>query len=240
MAPIPLETLAAQVVKCSNHAGNHPPWDKLAAWSVELVYLNAQDDPNVTPALVEECAREHTLANGTRVPGVAVGLYFIVPRDQHASSAAAYAAGQAFARRCSARVTELGGTTRIAAVMFDNEKAPLDFQRGLCDEWDRLRPFRPTLWSVEPIQDGTQNDYNKMLRRAGAAPGSRRVTIQCYGGGMQPYRPIDCVDYLTVRGVPRELLNVTLDPAQPAATVAQGYAAGTKGAVLFETGRMAA
>lgn len=219
-----LDALAVQVVACADFPGNRP-YGVAKPWGATALYFNP-DDPLFRvdgAAILNEAAKPET-------GGYFPCIYFVVPRGGD---------GRAFAEKCSAKVTALGGSPHVAAVLFDNEKVPLDFQRAYMDRWDELRPWRPTIYSVEPFQDATQNDYFRMLRRNNATgTRCRKVTHQDYFGGMQPQKPNDVADYLRVRGVPDDDLCPTIDPAQPASYIASAAACGQRGLVLFEAGRI--
>jgi hypothetical protein len=160
--------------------------------------------------------------------GVAFCIWVGVPRTT--------SGGKAFAQAVSAKVESYGGMKRVDAVMFDNEKTPLGFQDEYVAEWDRIRPFRPTLYSVEPFQDSTQNRYAAMVHRNDLAAGVRKVTFQCYQGGMQPLKPRDVYHYLS--GLLRdEDLCPTIDPAQPGPYIASAAACGLVGLMLFSAER---
>jgi hypothetical protein len=227
-----LDELAVQVVNCADFAGNHPPYDKLTARGVRVVYLNGNPgsiaeggDPFATAAMVIDVI--------TR--GFIAAVFFGMPRDSSDP-----AAGAIYANVCSAKVDALGGMARVAAVLHDVEKVPLEFQRGFCERWDVIRFGRPTLYSVEPQQDATQNDYGRMLaRNATAGKRLRKITTQSYFGGMQPIVPAAMVTYLTDRGVSADDVCPTIDPAQPVPYATSALACGTRGAVLFEAGRIA-
>jgi hypothetical protein len=219
-----LDQLGCQVVKCSNHAGNRP-YTAVQAWGVQALYFNANgtEDPifAVDGALI---LRETAQLELTPC------VYFVVPRES--------VGGAAFADRCSAKLTSLGGVEHAAAVLFDVEKVPLGFQAALLDRWDQVRPWRPTMFSVEPFQDATQNDYARMLRRNQTGRRVRKVTHQTYHGGMEPLRPNSTAEYLRVRGLADDDLCPTIDPAQPSRIIGQALACNERGAVLFESGRL--
>jgi hypothetical protein len=203
------------------------PWAFVDPWGLQALYFSANgDDPRFEAEhelVAQECERI----------GVAFCIWLNVPRQQ--------AGGVQFAQHASAAVTHYGGAARVKAVLFDNEKVPLAFQAGYIDQWDGLRPWRDTLFSVEPYQDRTQNDYARMLRRNAVSVPTlgrrvRKVTFQCYRGGMQPEPPRAVRDYLgslvpDVDGCP------TVDPAQAAHWLTQIAATGSTGACLFESGR---
>jgi len=221
-----LDTLGCQVVKCSNHAGNRP-YAAVQPWGVQALYFNGNgsEDPLFAvdgPLILRETAQL----------GLVPCVYFVVPRDT--------VGGAAYADRCSAKLTTLGGVERVAAVLFDVEKVPLGFQAAFLDRWDERRPWRPTMFSVEPFQDASQNDYARMLRRNQTGQRVRKVTHQDYFGGMQPKRPDDVAEYLRVRGLSDDDLCPTIDPAQPARIIGQALACAERGAVLFESGRLPA
>lgn len=223
-----LDTLGCQVVKCSNHGGNRP-FQTIAPWDVQTVYFNGNDAGVIDPlflidgaAILRETRNDHGL-----IPAV----YFVVPKTS--------TGGKGFADKCSALVTTLGGVERVEVVMFDNEKVPLTFQAEYMDRWDQLRPWRPTIYSVEPIQDESVNDYARMLRRNQSGQRVRKVTFQCYQGGMQPLQPRDVrrAQFGTAR-LQDDDICPTIDPAQPAAYIASAAACGSRGMVLFESARI--
>jgi len=221
-----LDTLAAEVVSCANHAENRP-YKTVAPWQVQALYFNGNGDDPVFEAEHEAIAGE------CEYRGIAFCIWLNVPRTADG--------GRAFAESSSRKVEHYGGAARVQAVMFDNEKVPLAFQDEFMPRWDELRPFRPTLYSVEPIQDESINRYALMLRRNTRAPGQRvrKVTFQCYGGGMQPYPPLGVrTSKYGVGHLGGLDLCPTIDPAQPRAYVGSAAACGLMGLMLFETGRM--
>lgn len=219
-----LDKLACEVVSYTSRR----PWLDVDPWNLQALYFNANGtDPRFEAEhelVAAECERRR----------VDFCLWFNVPRDQQSMSA-----GATFAVNASAKVTLYGGSSRVKAVMFDNEKVPLNFQAGYINRWDALRPFRPTLYSVEPFQNSTQNAYGAMLDRNAAGHGRvRKITGQCYNGGMVPLKPADVRDYLRMN-VPLDTdFCPTVDPAQPAKYLTQVATTGSVGAMLFESGRI--
>jgi hypothetical protein len=221
-----LDTLACEVVSYTSRR----PWAYLEAWGIQALYFNANGDDARFEAehelIAVECDRRR----------VAFCIWFNVPRET--------TGGRKFAETCSKRVTELGGAARVAAVMFDNEKVPLEFQDDYMPRWDELRPWRDTLYSVEPGQDETQNRYATMLARNPAGLKTlgrrvRKVTFQNYHDKMQPLDPLEVRtnSYGPAR-VPDDELCPTIDPAQPAPYIASAAACGLRGLMLFESGRI--
>jgi hypothetical protein len=229
-----LAQLGIQVVSCADFAGDRP-YERVEPWQPTALYFNAetdpassgQRDPFVTAELIRDCARA----------GYRPCAYFVMPRGDTSAEG-----GARYAKTCSDRVSELGGAA-IPFVMHDVEKVSLGFQRGFLDAWDSLRPWRPTIYNVEPFQDASQNDYLRMLRRnsQGIATGRgkiRKIAVQSYFGGMQPQRVRDVIEYLTARALDRDDLQPCIDPAQPASYLTSAIDAGCRGAIIFEAGRI--
>lgn len=230
----PLETLMLESVSIDSR---NPTL--FTDWSYKALYFNGNGSDGGS-AGDPRFDREHAAwADWCERLGIYFCLWFGVPRLA--------SGGTRFAELCSNKVTTYGGSARVHAVMFDNEKVPLGFQQEYITRWDQLRPYRPTLYSVEPIQDESVNHYDLMLAQnqktldpAGASPfRSRKITFQCYQGGMQPLDPLTVrtAQYGTAR-IPDDDLNPTIDPAQPARYIASAAACGLKGLMLFSAERM--
>jgi hypothetical protein len=224
-----LAQLGIQTVNLDDFGRLESLFVRVAPWRPSALYLNAETDPRVTAAAIAEAARA----------GYRPCAYFVTPRGDTTP-----AGGERYADQCSQRVTALQAAgASVPFVMHDVEKVPLGFQQGFLDRWDNLRPWRPTVYNVEPFQDGSQNDYPRMLRRngQGIATGRgkiRKVAAQCYFGGMQPQPPRVVIEYLTTRGIDRADLQPCVDPAQPASYITSAADAGCAGLILFQAGRI--
>jgi hypothetical protein len=230
-----LELLGIQTVACGDYPGDRP-FDVIAPTDSRVVYYNAESDPIVTAKVFAE----------TRDRGLVPGAYFVAPRD---SDDPAHA--KLYAEASSTRFGEFM-PVRGEPVMFDVEKVPLVWQAAFLQRWDELRPHRPTIYNVEPYQDATQNDYARMLARHSIEPGTRKLAVQTYRGGMQPLPPRSVVGYLTQRAIPRDRIVVCTDPwpsfpdvTDPARVAwtrdayhLSAFATATTGAVLFQAGRI--
>lgn len=116
---------------------------------------------------------------------------------------------------------------------------PLAWQFDFLVRWDQIRYDRPTVYCVEPYQDGGENAYGLMLaRNTVAGRRLRKIAVQTYFGGMQPQPIASVIDYLVERGLSRDDLMPCTDPAQPAAYLTSALATGTRGGVLFQAGRI--
>lgn len=214
-----LDSLWIQVVNCRDYPGDRP-YQVVAPWAPLGLLFNAETDPLVSAKLIAEPSNY--------LPG----CYFV----PHANDAPP---GREYADRCSKRVDELGGKDHVHAVAIDIEKMPLTWQADFCRRWDAIRWGRPTIYLVEPYQDGTQNNYALMLARNSASGQRlRKIGVQTYFGGMQPQPIPAVVDYLIERGLSLDDLMPCTDPAQPAPYFAGALAAGTRGGVLFQAGRI--
>ena len=100
-----------------------------------------------------------------------------------------------------------------------------------------MYPTYPTIYDVEPNQDGTQNNYPAMLARNSAAPRTRKVSTQTYFGGMQPINVKACIHFLTSRGIAIADVNATLDPRMPPGFIACAGSYGATGSVIFDAER---
>jgi hypothetical protein len=223
-----LDRLKLDVVNCADFAGNRP-YAKADSVGARVLLFNPDEDPLVTPALVDE-------ARGWPHHYI-VGLRFNCTMQEKPPQ---------FADDRSAIVERLGGKAKIAVVMFDVEldkgqssAARLAWQAAFLDEWDFVRYGRPTLFNVAAFQDATDNDYQRMLER-NVVTGQRlrKIGVQSYQGAeLTPVAPRDATGYLSARGIALDDLEPVLDPAHPLAALA-GLDCETRGATLFEAGRI--
>lgn len=233
-----LDTLALESVSVDSR--NPIPFVNDETWDVQALYFNANQFVNGANGDLRFENEWTTWASESEKWGAFFCLWVNVPRDKPASQ------GRAWADKVSQAVTHFGGTGRVDAVMFDNEKVPLDFQFAYISRWDELRPWRDTLYSVEPAQNEAVNLYSMMLaRNEKSIPALgrrvRKITFQCYQGGMQPLNPLSVRNHPwgTVRQADDDLCP-TIDPARPASYITSAAACGLKGLMLFSAERMPA
>jgi len=175
--------------------GNNPDWDKIKANQMTALFFH-MFDPRVT----------QTYLMNVRLRGYTPGVYVAWNWPQVSGGA------DEFVEKVSDRLDEIVPITsaqNFPKVQLNVELHDPLWIQNMVVGWRKLRPYRDTSWTMEPMQGGwmSPNMVQAVISRR------VRVSPQIYYGDMTPADEQTVIQDLVIRGFPRALISPSYDAA---------------------------